>query len=55
MYDGSALLALELFPYFMYNILSVVNGAYLNHQFILEDIVDRHGPKMYADLLDYNR
>lgn len=55
MYDPSALLALESFPYFMYNIISVVNGAYLNQQYVLEDIVEKHGARMYADLLTFNR
>lgn len=55
MYSGSALLALEMFPYFMFNVLSVVNSAYLNNQYILEDIVDRHGAKLYNDLLEFNR
>jgi hypothetical protein len=51
MYDASALLALEHFAYFMYNVISVTNGAYINNQYILEDIIDRHGARMYADLL----
>lgn len=55
MYDASALLALEHFSYFLYTIMSVVNGAYLNQQYVLEDIVDRHGAKIYADLLDFVR
>jgi len=55
MYDAAALLALESFPYFMYNIISVLNAAYLNNQYVLEDIVDKQGAKLYADLLDFNR
>lgn len=55
MYEASALLGLEHFSYFMYTINSVVNGAYLNQQYVLEDIVDKHGAKMYVDLLDYVR
>lgn len=52
MYDASALLALESFPYFLYNILSVTNGAYINNQYILEDIVDVNGAKIYAELMN---
>jgi len=52
MYDGSALLALESFPYFMYNILAVINGAYLNNQYILEDIVQTNGTKLYQYFLN---
>lgn len=55
MYDASALLSLEYFPYFMYNVLSVTNGAYINNQYILEDIVDKHGAKMYADIIQVDR
>jgi hypothetical protein len=55
MYDASALLALESFPYFLYNVLSVTNGAYINNQYVLEDIVDTNGAKMYADLINLNR
>jgi len=54
MYDSSALLALESFPYLLYNVLSVVNGSYINNQYILEDIVDTHGVKLYADLANLN-
>lgn len=55
MYDGSALLALESFPYFLYNVIAVTNGAYLNNQYILEDIVDNNGGKIYADLMNINK
>ena len=55
MYDPSALFALEVFPYFMLTTMSVVNGAYLNHQYVLEDIVEKHGAKIYNDLLDFVR
>jgi|HigsolmetaAR203D_1030402.scaffolds.fasta_scaffold02397_6 hypothetical protein len=55
MYDGSALFALELFPYFVYTVNSVINGAYLNNQYVLEDIVDKHGAKIYVDLIDFVR
>jgi len=55
MYDASALFALEYFPYFVYNVLCVTNGAYINNQYILEDIVDKHGSKIYADLFYFKR
>lgn len=51
MYDASALLSLEYFPSFVYTILSVINGAYINNQYVLEDIVDKHGAKIYNDLV----
>ena len=47
MYDGSTVLGLELFPYFMYTSNSVIHGAYLNNQYILEDIVENRGVKLY--------
>jgi hypothetical protein len=55
MYDASALLSLEYFPYFMYNVISVTNGAYINNQYILEDIVEKSGPKLYQDLITIGR
>lgn len=55
MYDSSNLLSLESFPYFMYNIVSVTNGAYLNNQYILEDIVGISGAKMYTDLIQLDK
>jgi hypothetical protein len=55
MYDHSALLSLEYFPYFLYNVLSVTNGAYINNQYVLEDIIEKHGPKLYADVITVNR
>lgn len=55
MYDASALLALESFPYFLYNVISVTNGAYINNQYILEDIVDTNGVKIYTDLVNLDR
>jgi hypothetical protein len=55
MYDSSALLSLEAFPYFLYNVLSVTNGAYINNQYVLEDIVDHNGAKIYADLMNLNK
>lgn len=54
-FDGSALMALEAFPYFLYNVFAVVNGAYINNQYVLEDIVDIHGAKIYTDLANLER
>ena len=51
MYEASCLLSLESFYYFLYNILSVTNGAYINNQYVLEDIVGNTGVKIYNDLL----
>lgn len=55
MYDQSALLALELFPYFMLTVNAVNTGAYLNNQLILEDIIEKNGVKLYQDLLSVSR
>lgn len=54
MYESSALLAVESFYYFLYNILSVTNGAYVNAQYVLEDIVGNMGSKIYNELLKLN-
>lgn len=50
MYDPAALLSLESFQYFIYNIISVTTGAYINNQYVLEDIVGQNGAKIYVDL-----
>jgi len=55
MYDATALFALEYFPFFMYNVVSVTNGAYINNQYVLEDIVEKYGPKLYADIISVER
>jgi len=51
MYESSNLLSLECFPYFLYNVVSVTNGGYINNQYILEGIVGNTGSKIYNDLL----
>ena len=51
MYEASNLLSLECFPYFVYNVISVTNGGYINNQYILEGIVGNTGSKIYNDLL----
>lgn len=53
MYETSALLSLESFPYFLYNVMSVTNGAYINNQYIMEDIVGNNGAKIYTELLKF--
>ena len=55
MFDASALLSLESFQYFLYNVISVTNGAYINNQYVLEDIVDNHGAKIYTDLVNLDK
>ena len=55
MYDASALLALEHIAYFLYNVFAVTNGAYINNQYILEDLIDKKGAKIYNDILFYLR
>lgn len=51
MYNASALLALENFNYFLYNILSVNESTYVNNYPILKNIVADDGRKIYADLI----
>ena len=50
MFGPASLLALESYQYFIYNINSVTTGAYINNQYILEDIVGQSGSKIYIDL-----
>lgn len=50
MYGQSTILGLESLEYFLFMISSVVIGAYLNNQVILEDIVDKDGAKLYLEM-----
>ena len=53
MYGGSALLALELFPYLMFNISSALQGGFMNNQYMFEDLIEKDGPKMYNAFISY--
>ena len=55
MYDSATLLALESYPYFVYNVLGVTSGAYINNQYTLEDVVGVYGAKLYADIVNIDR
>lgn len=55
MYDASALMALEHFAYFMYTVLSALNGAFINNQYILDDIIEKHGAKLYNDMMSVGK
>lgn len=50
MYGQSTIFALESLEYFTFMISSVVIGAYLNNQVVLEDIIDTDGAKLYFEL-----
>lgn len=47
MYYGEMLLSLEYFPLFLHNVNAVTNSGYINNQYILEDIIEKSGPKIY--------
>ena len=51
MYDASMLLALENYPYFVFNVLSVNARTYINRYQMLENIVGDDGKKLYGALL----
>ena len=51
MYDTPMLLGLEVFPYFLYNILAVNESTYQNNYQVLKNIVGDDGKKIYADLV----
>lgn len=46
MYGEGTLLGLELFPYFVLNIASAMNGAFLNNQYMFENIIEGDGAKL---------
>ena len=51
MYDIAMLLSLENYPYFVFNILSVVDTTYINNYYHLKNIVGDDGKKLYATLI----
>lgn len=51
MYNASALLSLEVFNYFLYNVMSVNDSTYINNYPVLKNIVGDDGKKIYADLV----
>ena len=53
MYQSTSIFALEHFSYFMFLVDSVVLGAYLNNQAVLEDIVGKSGAKIYTQIAQY--
>ena len=53
LYQSSATFALEHMSYFMFMVDSVLLGAYLNNQSVLEDIVGKSGAKLYTQLTPY--
>lgn len=50
MYGQSTILSLESLEYFLFMISSVVIGAYMNNQVVLEDIIDKDGAKLYLEM-----
>lgn len=55
MYDSSALLSLESFPYFVFTINSVITGAYMNNQYVLDTIIDKSGAKIYTEIANIEK
>ena len=51
MYDSPMMLALENFPYFVFNILSVNARTYINRYQLLENTVGDDGKKLYGALV----
>ena len=51
MFGEGTLLGIELFPYFMMNIVSALNGAFLNNQYMFESLIEGDGPKLYGAFL----
>lgn len=54
-YDSSMVLALESFPYFIYNIVAMIDGAYINNQKLLEQIAGGDAGKLYGELIVMDR
>jgi hypothetical protein len=48
MYGNSALFGLEHLSYFMFNIVSTMNSAFLNNQYAFKDIIGKSGSDLYG-------
>lgn len=46
MYGEGTILGLELFPYFVLNISSAMNAAFMNNQYMFENIIEGDGGKL---------
>ena len=53
LYQSTSIFALEHFSYFMFMVDSVILGAYMNNQAVLEDIIGKSGAKLYTQLAIY--
>lgn len=51
LYNAPMTLSLEVFPYLVYNIISVLNTTYVNNYHMLKNIVGDDGSKLYAQLV----
>ena len=51
LYNAPMTLGLEVFPYLVFNILSVTNSTYVNNYHILKNIVGDDGNKLYGYLV----
>lgn len=51
LYNAPMTLALEVYPYLVFNILSVLNTTYVNNYHMLKNIVGEDGSKLYAYLV----
>lgn len=48
MYGSCAVLGLEDFRYFSFNVLSAINGGFLNKQYIFDELIGTRGGKIYS-------
>lgn len=48
MYGSCAVLGLEDFRYFAFNVLSAINGGFLNKQYIFDELIGTRGGKIYS-------
>lgn len=50
MFDATILLGIELPTYFFYNIFSAVQGAFVNNQYALDNILEKDGVKLHNSI-----
>lgn len=51
LYNAPMALAMEVFYYFLFNVLSVINATYVNNYHMLKQIVGADGSKLYSYLV----
>lgn len=55
MFGLATIFGVEYMPYFIYNLFAVYNGAFINNQYALENVIERDIDKLYANIMSSYR